>query len=77
MRIFLKSTQNGLLKNVKDGISRPLGSREIQKKTKVDTVLWDTLYYQQQYMTGLSIIIISNKKDTTLLSIIIISNKKA
>ena len=41
--IFLKSTQNGLLKNVQYGISRPLGSREIQK-TKVATVLRDTLY---------------------------------
>ena len=40
--IFLKSTQKGLLKNVQDGISRPLRSREI-KKTRVETVLWDTL----------------------------------
>ena len=40
--ISLESTQKGLLKNVKDGISRPLGSREIQK-TKVCTVLPDTL----------------------------------
>ena len=31
------------MKNVQDGISRPLGSQEIQK-TKVETVLWDTLY---------------------------------
>ena len=30
-------------KNVQDGISTPIGSREIQK-TEVDTVLWDTLY---------------------------------
>ena len=41
--IVLKSTQIGLLKNVQDGISRPLGSREIQE-TKVATVLRDTLY---------------------------------
>ena len=41
--IFYESTWNGLLKNVKDGISRPLGSRENQK-TKVCTVLRDTLY---------------------------------
>ena len=41
--IFLKSARKGQLKNVQDGISRPLGSREIQK-TKVETVLWDTLY---------------------------------
>ena len=41
--IFLKSTRNGLLKNVQYGISRPLGSREIQK-TKVANVLRDTLY---------------------------------
>ena len=27
--IFLESTQKGLLKNVKDGISRPLGSRHV------------------------------------------------
>ena len=40
--IFLKSTRNGLLKNVQYGISRPLGSREIQK-TKVAPVLLDTL----------------------------------
>ena len=41
--IFLKSTQKGLLKNFQDGISRPLGSQEIQE-TKVATVLRDTLY---------------------------------
>ena len=41
--IVLKSTQKGLLENVKDGISRPIGSREIQK-TKVETDLLDTLY---------------------------------
>ena len=35
--IFLKSAQNGLFKNVQDGISRPLGSREIPK-IKVATV---------------------------------------
>ena len=39
-RVFLESTQKGLLKNVQDGVSRPLGSREIQK-TKVETVLVD------------------------------------
>ena len=43
MWIFSNSTWKGQLKNVQDGISRPLGSREIQK-TKVETVLWDTLY---------------------------------
>ena len=37
-----KKGQIGLLKNVKDGFSRPLGSREIQK-TKVCTVLPNTL----------------------------------
>ena len=42
-RIFLKSTRKGLLKNVNDGVSRPLGGREIQKR-KVGTVLPDTLY---------------------------------
>ena len=41
--IILKSTQKGLLKNVQDVISRPLGSQEIQK-TKVERVLLDTLY---------------------------------
>ena len=41
---FLKSTWKGLLKNVQDEISRPLGSREIQK-TKALPVLRDTLYY--------------------------------
>ena len=40
--IFSKYTQKGLLKNVQDGISRPLGSQEIQE-TKVATVLRDTL----------------------------------
>ena len=39
----MKSTRTGLLENVQDGISRTQGSREI-RKTKVDTVLWDTLY---------------------------------
>ena len=42
-RIFLKSTLKGQLKNVQDEISRPLGSREIQK-AKAETVLVDTLY---------------------------------
>ena len=40
---FLNSTRKGQLKNVQDGISRRLGSREIQE-TKVGTVLPDTLY---------------------------------
>ena len=35
--ISLESTQIGQLKNVQDGISRPLGSREIQK-TNVEPV---------------------------------------
>ena len=42
-RISLKSTSKGLLKNIPDEISRPLGSREIQK-TKALPVLRDTLY---------------------------------
>ena len=42
MWTFSNSTRKGQLKNVQDEISRPLGSREIQK-TKVETVLWDTL----------------------------------
>ena len=42
---FFKSTRKGQLNNVQDGISRPLGSREIQK-TKVEIVLVDTLYLQ-------------------------------
>ena len=42
-RILLKSTWKGLLKNVQDEISRPLGSQEIQK-TKALPVLRDTLY---------------------------------
>ena len=42
----------GLLKNVQDGISRPQGSREIHK-TKVETVLVDTLYYQYDQYTDL------------------------
>ena len=41
--IFSKSQRKGLLKNVQDGVSRPLGGQEIQK-TKVGTVLPDTLY---------------------------------
>ena len=41
--ISLNSTWKGQLKIVQDEISRPLGSREIQK-TKVETMLWDTLY---------------------------------
>ena len=40
--ISLKSTQKWLLKNVQDGISRPLGSRVIQK-TKRSRELRDTL----------------------------------
>ena len=39
--IFIIYTERAI-KNAKDGISRPLGSREIQK-TKVCTVLRDTL----------------------------------
>ena len=45
--IFFKSTRKGQLKNVQDGISRRLGSREIQK-TKVGTVLPDTLYVPEE-----------------------------
>ena len=45
---FLKSTQNGLLKNSQYEISKLLGSREIPK-TKVDTALWDTLYIHTVY----------------------------
>ena len=41
--IFLKSTRKGLLKIVQDRISRPIGSREIQR-IKVERVLLDTLY---------------------------------
>ena len=41
--IFLKYQQEGLFKNVQDGISRPIGSRVIQN-TKGETVLVDTLY---------------------------------
>ena len=40
---LLNSSSKGEFKDVQDGISRPLGSREIQK-TKVETVLPDTLY---------------------------------
>ena len=43
MWTFSNSTWEGQLKNVQDEISRPLGSREIQK-TKVETVLVDTLH---------------------------------
>ena len=46
MWILLNSTWKGQLKNVQDGKSRPQGSREIQK-TKVETVLRDTLYEQK------------------------------
>ena len=42
---ILESTRKGLLENIQNRISKPLGAREI-KKTKVYTVLWDTLYYQ-------------------------------
>ena len=51
MWIFSNSTWKGQLKNVQDGISRPLGSREIQK-TKVETVLWDTLYQNMREQAG-------------------------
>ena len=40
--IFRKFTQEGLFKNIQDGIFKPLGSGENQK-TKVETVLVDTL----------------------------------
>ena len=45
--IFLESTRKELLKNVQDRISKLLGGREIQK-TKVYTVLLDTLYVYGQ-----------------------------
>ena len=44
--IFLKSTRKWVLKNVQDGISRPLGSRVIQK-TKRSRELQDTLYIHE------------------------------
>ena len=49
------STQNGRMKNVQYGISRPLGSREIQE-TEVDTVMRDTLYFGGLHAISLSII---------------------
>ena len=42
-------------KNVQDGISRLLGSREIQK-TKVSTVLLDTLYLYNEFAHKVSLI---------------------
>ena len=44
--IILESTWKGQLKNVQDEISRCFGGREINK-TKVGTILWDTLYKSQ------------------------------
>ena len=44
IKLFLKSTEKELLKNVQDGISRPLKSKEIQE-TKVAIVLRDTLFF--------------------------------
>ena len=41
--VVLKSTRRALLKNVQDGNSKCFGGREINK-TKVGTILWDTLY---------------------------------
>ena len=55
--IFSESTRKGLLKNVKDRISRPLGSREIQI-TKVCTVLPDTLYIP--HVRHLDVVLISS-----------------
>ena len=49
MWIFSNSTWKGQLKNVQDGISRPLGSLESQK-TKVETVLRNTLYLVMLYI---------------------------
>ena len=40
----------------KDEISRAQGSRENQK-TKVETVLWDTLYMDLQLCVGVSLLI--------------------
>ena len=53
--IFLKSKRKGQFRNVQDGISRPLDSREI-KKTKAGTVLQDTLY-----IYGLSYLLTTTK----------------
>ena len=39
------------MKNVQDRVSRPLGGREIQK-TKVETVLLDTLYVSEYFPTS-------------------------
>ena len=39
----MKSTQKGLLKNVQDGISRPLGSREIHKAERRRVFLFHPL----------------------------------
>ena len=49
------STWKGQLKNVQDGKSRAPGSREIQK-TKVETVLRDTLYVLNFIITRLGIV---------------------
>ena len=42
--IFLESTQEGLSKNVKDGIYKPLGHRDFIQNLS-ETFFWHTLYF--------------------------------
>ena len=63
--IFLRTTQKGLLENVQDKISRPLGSWEIQQ-TKAETVLVDNLYIKLKATTEL--VLINTFTRSTLLS---------
>ena len=67
--MFLKYTQKGLLKNVQDGISRPLGSRGIQG-TKVATVLRDTLYNHNSHINHRNIDVITGCVPSFNISII-------
>ena len=49
--IFLESTQKGLSKNVREGISTPLGYRDIIQ-TQRETFFWDTLYVAGLYFAA-------------------------
>ena len=49
----MKYTRKGMLKNVQDGTSRCFGGQETNK-TKVLTILWDTLYQIRLWMQKIS-----------------------
>ena len=64
----MNSTRIGQLKNVQDGMPRPLGSQEI-KETKVCAVLRDTMYFTFHKLFMMSVTEKKSQKDRVVTAI--------